>query len=301
MNYLYKYLKYKNKYLFLKNQHSGSVFSNLQLSSIETFLMSKGIDNFSDTVPKKLLDQPFLQNNSRYFNLSTWNAIIKFNQTLRRSQEFDLRTNINRYFDTLSDVVPIAKLPENLTDVVPIAKLPEIIIPTENLTFTFPYSNIDDFDLSVQTSVYDERIGSREYEFKFTHLLLEKHPRNGYVLSALLYYTPDITNKENIRQILKKYYTKEIDDCIDEENVSLLTNKLKQIESSDFLTTPKYVRVGQLYFYKVAPTSIIIDHIDAWIMKPGSGLQMICSLLTIFLPGFNTIHLTPGSIAVTKY
>ena len=142
-----------------------------------------------------------------------------------------------------------------------------------------------------------------------THLLFEEHPRrrNGYVLSALYYYTPDDINKENIRKILNKYYLKKIehnkrlgyDDSDDE--VILLKNKLAMLSLPDFLTKPKYIRVGKLDFQKIGQTSITIHDIDAWIMRAGSGLQMICSLLKIFLPNFNTIFLTPETPKADTY
>jgi len=159
------------------------------------------------------------------------------------------------------------------------------------------------------TENHQERSGPHEYEFEMTHLLFEEHPRrrNGYVLSALYYYTPDDINKKNISKIVNKYYLKKIErkksngyNDSDEE-VILLKSKLAMLSLPDFLTTPKYIRVGKLDIQKIGQTSITIHDIDAWIMRAGSGLQMIYSLLKIFLPDFNTIFLTPETSKADTY
>lgn len=189
-------------------------------------------------------------------------------------------------------------------------EVPEIIIPTENLNFIEPYV-VNDLDLvRMIGGGYEERTGGREYEFEMTHLLFEKNHRllNRYVLSALYYYTPeDRENKEMIIDALDNYYRGKIANKLDqgflEDNADIVLwrEKLRMLSSPDFLTTPKYIRVGKLEIQTLEDNKFIIHHINAWIMRPGSGLQMICSLLRIFLNEFNTIFLTPETFAVKNY
>ena len=155
------------------------------------------------------------------------------------------------------------------------------------------------------TANHKERSGGHEYQFEMTHLLFEDHPRiiDGYVLSALYYYIPDDINKENIKKIINKYYLDEIEFFTRRKNfkkIELFNSKLEMLSSPDFLTTPHYIRIGQLYFRK-GENYITIENIDAWIMKPGSGLQMICSLLKIFLPELKNIYLTPETPKAVNY
>jgi len=290
MVYLLKYLKYKNKYLNLKNQHGGATFI-ISKEKLKEYLTSKGITNFNDTLPTSILESHKFLSDLNFF---TWNDIIKI------GYEFEsLKQSLEKYFNTVPHVSG------GLTSMIP-----EIIKPTENLNFLD--NDIDDFDLSRMTANRNVKSGPREYQFEMTHLLFEEHPRSkGYVLSALYYYTPDNINKMNIIKILTKYYEYQMFrrqtigfDDNDEEAKRLkikFGNKLEILFKSDFLKTPKYIRVGYLYFEKVGPTSITIHDIDAWIMKAGSGLQMICSLLKIFLPEYNEIFLKPATFEVENY
>jgi hypothetical protein len=360
MVYLLKYLKYKNKYLNLKNQHGGATFI-ISKEKLKEYLTSKGITNFNDTLPTSILEShKFLSD----LNCFTWNDIIKI------GYEFEsLKQSLEKYFNTVPHVsggltskIPkeiiieylISKGITNFDDIIPtsilesntflkdykyfrwnniiehgwmrydfenlkkslekyfntVSMIPEIIKPTENLNFLD--NDIDDFDLSRMTADSNVKSESRKYQFEMTHLLFEKHPRfGGYVLSALYYYTPDDINKKNIIEILTKYYNYQrfrrqnigFDDNDDEAkrlNIKF-GNKLEILSKSDFLKIPKYFRVGHLYFHKVGPTSITIDNIDAWIMRAGSGLQMICSLLKIFLPKYDKIFLEPANHQVAKY
>jgi hypothetical protein len=139
---------------------------------------------------------------------------------------------------------------------------------------------------------------TRELAFQMTHLLFDKGNFGiGYTLSAL-HYTSDDSDRENIIKILKKYYTNYY---YLPENEALYTEKLIQISSPSFLTTNKYMRVGCLKFSILDESTFYIHHIDAWIMKKGSGLQMLCSLLKIFLPTFRVIQLTPETLPAAKY
>ena len=286
MVYLLKYLKYKNKYLNLKNQHGGST-SKIPKEMIIEYLTSKGITNFNDLIPTSILESNTFLKVYEYFR---WNNIIGHGW-LRYDFE-NLKESLEKYFNTISTI-------------------PEIIIPTENLNFLD--WDIDDFDLSRMTARYVKSdTDTRKYQFEMTHLLFEKdHRSNRYVLSALYYYTPDDINKKNIIEILTEYYKHQMFrrqnigfDDDDEEAKKLkikFGNKLEILSKSDFLTTPKYIRVGKLYFKKVDQTSIFIEDIDTWIMRAGSGLQMICSLLKIFLPEYNKISLEAGPFKVIKY
>jgi hypothetical protein len=361
MVYLLKYLKYKNKYLNLKNQHGGATFI-ISKEKFKEYLTSKGITNFNDTLPTSILEShKFLSD----LNCFTWNDIIKI------GYEFEsLKQSLEKYFNTVPHVssgstfmMPkemiieylISKGITNFDDIIPtsilesnpalkyweyfkwsniinhkwlrydfnnfkgslekyfntVSMIPEIIKPTENLNFLV--EDIDDFDLSRMTADRNVKSGPRKYQFEMTHLLFEELPftKNGYALSALYYYTPDDINKMNIIEILTKYYKYQMFrrqmmgfDDNDEKAKRLkikFGNKLEILSKSDFLTTPKYIRVGYLYFQKVDPTSITILDIDAWIMKAGSGLQMICSLLKIFLPEYNKIFLKPATFEVQDY
>ena len=265
---------------------SGGLTSMIPKEMIIEYLISKGITNFDDIIPTSILESNTFLKDYKFFR---WNNIINYGW-LRYNFE-NLKESLEKYFNTISTI-------------------PEIIIPTENLNFLD--EDIDDFDLSRMTATHKERIEPRKYQFEMTHLLFEEYPRfGGYVLSALYYYTPDYINKKNIIEILTEYYKYQMGrrkllgfDDDDEESKKLKTkfeNKLKILSLPDFLTTPKYFRVGKLEFRKKDRTSIIINSIDAWIMRAGSGLQMICSLLKIFLPGYNTIFLTPETFKVTQY
>jgi hypothetical protein len=285
MDYLSKYLKYKNKYLILKNQTSGSCNMISRETRIK-YLNLLGITDFNQRIHPKLLAKlleylQFLRDN----NSTTWQDIIN------RSS--------GPQFEYVKYVI------ENYTELVPLVPLvPEIIIPTEILNFD--YLDINDFDLSGMTATTKERSGGHEYQFEMTHLLFEDHPvtSNGYFLSALYYYRPDDINKENIKKIINKYYLDEIEyftEIGNAEKIELFNSKLEMLSSPDFLTKPQYIRIGQLYFRKIGKTSITIENIDAWIMKPGSGLQMICSLLKIFLPELKNIYLTPETPKAQTY
>jgi len=143
-----------------------------------------------------------------------------------------------------------------------------------------------------------------------THLLFEKknNSYNRYVLSALYYFKPeDIENRKIIMDALNKYYNDRIQQKLKigfdntNEDIVSWSEKLRKLSLPDFLTTPKYIRVGNLDIETFNNNEFTIHGIDAWMMKPGSGLQMICSLLRIFLNDFNTLFLTPETSVVRDY
>jgi hypothetical protein len=194
------------------------------------------------------------------------------------------------------------------TDTASFSAIPEIIIPSEEFNYDdrdYNIFNLDNFDLSEMTASDDARTGTdkiREYAFKMTALLFDK-AINGYTLSAL-HYTSDDSDRENIIKILTKYYTKELEYYTKDylpERIDPYREKLRQVSLPTFLTTNKYMRVGCLKFGILNKSTFYIDHIDAWIMEKGSGLQMICSLLKIFLPTFTTIMLTAATGDAVKY
>jgi hypothetical protein len=283
MNYLSKYLKYKSKYISLKHQIGGTSYTVPE--TFRSFLQSKGIRNIYESIPKRLsymVNELYLQSyqDSDKFRNLTWIKLIYLNDKLFSTNN-DIITIINTYFD-----------------------IPEIIRPSEELNYddrdpAHTIFDYDDFDLSEMTASDAKRTDkTREFAFQMTHLLFDKGNFGiGYTLSAL-HYTSDDSDRENIIKILKKYYTNY--DYLP-ENEALYTEKLIQISSPSFLTTNKYMRVGCLKFSIINESSFYIDHIDAWIMEKGSGLQMLCSLLKIFLPTFKTILLRPASDAAKRY
>jgi len=194
------------------------------------------------------------------------------------------------------------------TDTASFSAIPDIIIPSEELNYDnrdYDIFDFENFDLSEMTASDHARKGTdkiREYAFKMTALLFDK-AIYGYTLSAL-HYTSDDSDRENIIKILTKYYTKELEYYTKDylpERIDPYREKLRQVSLPTFLTTNKYMRVGCLKFHMLDKSTFYIDHIDAWIMEKGSGLQMICSLLKIFLPTFTTIMLTAETGAAKEY
>ena len=373
MNYLSKYLKYKKKYLQLKNNMVGG--SNGTVETFESFLQSKGISNFIDLIPDKLSDmvnellatRNSLYKNSKQKNLR-WTSLIFINKKIFTNNSA-LKDIINTYFDTVDESASgVAAIEPIVTkaaggvsvttsaatsasaatvatsasaatatsaatsastsaatvadasaatvvdaDHTSFSAIPEIIIPSEELNydnrdfdiFDFENFDFDNFDLSEMTASDHARTETdkiREYAFKMTALLFDK-TINGYTLSAL-HYTSDDSDRENIIKILTKYYTKELDSYGENflpERIDPYREKLRQVSLPTFLTTNKYMRVGCLKFHMLDKFTFYIDHIDAWIMEKGSGLQMICSLLKIFLPTFTTIMLTAETEVAKRY
>lgn len=344
MNYLSKYLKYKDKYLNLK---FGGAFQ--EKIDIEQYLNNNGVFNFEENIPEELLNKPFIYNQLKMvYNIKTWkNLIHRYNSFSREidlqkriKNEMDMYFNSKKTHDNVNINVDIkhylnskniydfrTEIPQELLNQPSIKKslitwnnliyrynsfnrnidlqkkiikdmdmyfqpvnIPEIFLPIQDLNF---------IDLSKMTSTHFERTGPHEYEFEMTHLLFEKN-----ILSALYYYIPGDNNKYKFRSILYNYYTSRVErEKILENNdqIPLLEKELDNLASDNFLSTPKYIRIGRLEFKQSNIDSIIINNIDAWIMKRGSGLQMICSLLKYFLINCNKIFLTPETYKVGIY
>ena len=372
MNYLSKYLKYKKKYLQLKNNMVGG--SNGTVETFESFLQSKGISNFIDLIPDKLSDMVnellattnSLYKNNKQKNL-TWTTLIFINKNIFKDNSA-LKDIINTYFDTVDESASgVAAIEPIVTkaaggvsvatsaatsasaatvatsasaatatsaatsastsastsaatvadasaatvvdaDHTSLSAIPEIIIPSEELNYDnrdndiFDFENFDLSEMTASDHARTETDKIREYAFKMTALLFDK-AITSYTLSAL-HYTSDDSDRENIIKILTKYYTKELDSYTKDylpERIDPYREKLRQVSLPTFLTTNKYMRVGCLKFHMLDKFTFYIDHIDAWIMEKGSGLQMICSLLKIFLPTFTTIQLTAETGAAKEY
>jgi hypothetical protein len=95
MNYLSKYIKYKDKYLKLK---LGGTYR--ESFNIKNYLNSKGIYDFKSETPKELLDKSYLKAINPYYNLQTWEKLISQYGSCQVKEQKNIIDNINEYFDS---------------------------------------------------------------------------------------------------------------------------------------------------------------------------------------------------------
>jgi len=340
MNYLSKYLKYKDKYLKLKNLIGGQ--------SLSQYLISKGITDFN-LKPDVLYSPEFefifiLKEN---FILEKWNDLIclKLNEKgLRNFEDEDifnyqykfihkytdilnsnnlwfklnelgnttLIKHLDKYFD--SSTAKTSSSSDVLVEPVPTLsskeiKIPEIIIPNKSEINVDQFSKLN-LTSSVSAGVHET---AREYNIKMTHVLLKIYPNkpNYYDFYGLYYHDASNPDDEQIKMI-KKIIIDEIKSVIElkengefpEIEIKKEYDKIDKVNSNIFWNESKYFVVGHIYFKCTQEIKLIyIEKLIGWIMQKGSGLKMLCILLYVFFYIKNSdfiISLDPGSTKVVE-
>ena len=278
-NAFYKYLKYKDKYLFLQNQIGGS--------KLKEYLENKGI-NLLDKISIELFsNNDYLLQLQKTYKFTFWNDLI--NKNFNVIETNNLICHLNKYFNNIKNSCNKHN-EKNISILLNQLIIPEIIIPDENITFnTIPISVTD---LSNMTLDYTSK--ERIYNFEMTHLLFEnnltKKDKYKYSLSALYYYDPN-----NVDEILKGYIIRILNEYYNNRKMNAeiahLYEKVKKYEEillsingPNFFNKSRYFRIGEISFIKKKEENYIyIENYYGYLMKKGHGLLMLCALLKIFL------------------
>lgn len=277
MDYKNKYLKYKSKYLNLKG---GGL--------LEDILKKHGITDLNTEIPGDLVNEL-----NQFFKLTTWKNLLNTQDS----------SNMNNIIDTYFEK---SKIPHVI-----IPTLPEVIIPTVILP------NLEDPLSDIRNIYITGQLTERKYKINMTHILFQHNnlSNDKYNVYGLYYHDatiPDLIQFNMIKDILiekvrtsmEEDKTKELSKKEIEINKKKYEKLLNDVNSTEFVKTSRYFRVGDLILYKFnnRKNFMYISHFNTWNLESGTGLKMLCTSLLFFYNKFPEleIHLTSGSVDVSE-
>ena len=279
MNFKQKYLKYKQKYIILKNQTGGETwlengFVMVSGDTIKEYLISKGIKNFNDRIPSTILDSSLTL---RRLDLSTWFDII-----LRKWVEYDynnLKSNLEEYFNSNSldtptsvpiSTVPISTVPTSTvpTSTVPTSSSSKFIIPPIKITYNINHW-VDKYNLGnggrIDKSKTPLEINGIFFELNGDYFNFYAIYYGNYDDDGIQYGLKSINDKD-LNRIKRLPGLPSLKENFDERNVERKKNE------------PKYLILG---FIKgeIKKENIFIDSFEAGFTPRGGGNNLLCLLI----------------------